>query len=163
MHIILGLSKRERAQYYSNVVSFVDKLIEIGDQLIHAPEALRSTQPHNLALQSLIYLTLCVVLEEKLESEIRYLGEHLVDGLYLPICGATDSHHCIVRLLPAESIPLHSKSRVKSAWDFYDITLRTESKHSLSRFLIYFIMRLSRVERNAPLLTSIASIWRQHV
>ncbi|MCQ6513334.1 hypothetical protein NPN18_26585, partial [Vibrio parahaemolyticus] len=37
MHIIIGLSKRERAQYYSNVVSFVDKLIDIGEQLIQVP------------------------------------------------------------------------------------------------------------------------------
>jgi len=43
MHIIIGLSKRERAQYYSNVVSFVDKLIDIGEQLILIPESLRST------------------------------------------------------------------------------------------------------------------------
>jgi len=50
--------------------------------------------------------------EEELERELTFLNEHLVDGLYLPICGATDSHHCIVRLVPHEATPLHSKSRV---------------------------------------------------
>jgi len=99
MHIIIGLSKRERAQYYSNVVSFVDKLIDIGEQLILVPEDQR---------------------KERLERDLKYLGEHLVDGLYLPICGATDSHHCIVRLLPQESIPLHSKARVPYLF-FYEI------------------------------------------
>jgi len=99
MHIIIGLSKRERAQYYSNVVSFVDKLIDIGEQLIAVPEDQR---------------------KERLERDLKYLGEHLVDGLYLPICGATDSHHCIVRLLPQESIPLHSKARVPYLF-FYEI------------------------------------------
>jgi hypothetical protein len=112
MHIIIGLSKRERAQYYSNVVSFVDKLIDIGEQLIAVPEDQRSTTPppQHVMCDAMAYSPCSA--EDRLERDLKYLGEHLVDGLYLPICGATDSHHCIVRLLPQESIPLHSKARV---------------------------------------------------
>ncbi len=81
------------------------------------------------AIFSLLFLVTHLVIfllsaEERLERDLKYLGEHLVDGLYLPICGATDSHHCIVRLLPQESIPLHSKARV---------TLPASIRHRLCR------------------------------
>lgn len=122
MHIIIGLSKRERAQYYSNVVSFVDKLIDIGEQLILVPDDQRSTDPFLWNAHGIFFFVAfpgdsprhlpLLSAEERLERDLKYLGEHLVDGLYLPICGATDSHHCIVRLLPQESMPLHSKARV---------------------------------------------------
>ena len=133
MHIIIGLSKRERAQYYSNVVSFVDKLIDIGEQLILVPDDQRSTDPFLWNAHGHFFVAfpgdsprhhLLLSAEERLERDLKYLGEHLVDGLYLPICGATDSHHCIVRLLPQESIPLHSKARV---------TLPAPIRHRLSR------------------------------
>jgi len=57
MQIIIGLSKRERAQYYSNVVSFVDKLINIGEALIQIPESKRSTRC--LILTSIQNVTTC--------------------------------------------------------------------------------------------------------
>lgn len=67
MHIIIGLSKRERAQYYSNVVSFVDKLIDIGEQLILVPDDQRSTDPflwnaHDNFFFSLLFLVTHLVI-----------------------------------------------------------------------------------------------------
>jgi hypothetical protein len=88
----LELTKKDRADYFNSILTFVDKLGSISQRLTRVPLDHRA---------------------EKLVEEITTLNTDLPAGLYLPLWrDARFNYHCIVRIPPGDSKILNSRERV---------------------------------------------------
>jgi len=130
MHTLtFALSKKDRCDYFNNVLSFVQELSNISDRLKLVPQLQR---------------------QDALVLEIEKLNEDLPVGLYLPIFRATHTHHCIVRISSRDAKCLTSREKVPYIlyFEVLESVDKTCSSSNLHEVAITYAPLMEEVKRS---------------